>query len=143
MWGADEPDNRKPMLWADLRYEDEASHPLGQGRRRDPVRADAELLRYYQTLGKARASLAALRRGSVENVLTDDARRVFAFARATDEERVVAIFNASDKEQSLEVAFATASRDYLTGRRFRPREGKTLVAVPASSAVYLGPDTGR
>jgi cyclomaltodextrinase / maltogenic alpha-amylase / neopullulanase len=144
LWGADEPDNRKPMLWPDLRYEDEASHPLGQSRRRDPVRADADLLRFYQTLGKARASLGSLRRGSVENLLADDARRLLAFARAAEgEERVVAIFNASDKDQSLEVPFATASRDHLTGRRFKPREGKTLVLVPALSAVYLGPDSGR
>jgi glycosidase len=144
LWGADEPDNRKPMLWPDLRYEDEASLPSGQSRRRDPVRVDADLLRYYQALGKARAALGSLRRGSVENLLADDARRLLVFARAAEgEERVVAIFNASDKDQSVEVPFATASRDHLTGRRFRPREGKTIVPVPAFSAVYLGPDAGR
>jgi glycosidase len=142
MWGADEPDNRKPMLWPDLRYEDEASHPLGQSRRRDPVRADADLLKLYQALGKARASLAALRRGSVEMLLTDDARRLYVIARATDEERVVAVFNASDKDQSVEVPYGAASRDYISGRRLRARDGKTLVAVPTLSAVVLGPDTG-
>jgi cyclomaltodextrinase / maltogenic alpha-amylase / neopullulanase len=143
MWGADEPDNRKPMLWSDLRYEDEASHPLGQSRRRDPVRADPELLKFYQTLGKARAALAALRRGSIEGFLADDARRLVVFARATEDERVVALFNGSDKDQSLEVPYAIASRDYLTGRRLRARDGKTLVPMPALSAVYLGPDTVR
>ncbi len=144
MWGADEPDNRKPMLWADLRFEDEASHPLaGKSRRRDPVRADAELLRFYQTLGKARTALAALRRGTVETLLADDARRLLVFARATDEERVVASFNASDKDQTVEVPYAAAARDFLTGRRYRPREGKIAVPLPALSASLLGPDTAR
>ncbi len=143
MWGADEPDNRKPMPWPDLRFEDEASHPLGQTRRRDPVRADAELVRFYQTLGKARTALAPLRRGTVETLLADDDRRLFVFARAADEERVVAAFNASEKDQTVEVPYAAASRDFLTGRRYRPREGKTAVPVPALSAVLLGPDTGR
>ena len=142
MWGADEPDNRKPMLWPDLRFEDEASHPLGQSRKRDPVRADPDLLRFYQTLGKARTALAALRRGTVETVLADDARRVFVFARALDEERVVAAFNASDKEQTVEVPYAANSRDFLSGRRYRPRDGKIAVTLPALSAVILGPDTG-
>ena len=25
MWGADDPDERKPMVWSDLRYEDEGT----------------------------------------------------------------------------------------------------------------------
>ena len=33
MWGADDPDPRKPMVWADLKYEDETIHPLGHARR--------------------------------------------------------------------------------------------------------------
>jgi glycosidase len=146
LWGADEPDNRKPMLWPDLRYEDEVSHPLGQSRRRDPVRvdADADLLRYYQALGKARAALGSLRRGSLESLIADDARRVLAFERAAEgEARVVAVFNLSDKEQSVEVPFGSNARDHLSGRRFRARDGKTIVTVPALSAAYLGPDTAR
>ena len=30
MWGADDPDDRKPMLWADLSYDDECADPLGR-----------------------------------------------------------------------------------------------------------------
>ena len=30
MWGPDDPGPRKPMVWADLEYEDEASDPLGR-----------------------------------------------------------------------------------------------------------------
>ena len=28
MWGADDPDDRKPLVWSDLSYEDESAHPL-------------------------------------------------------------------------------------------------------------------
>ena len=28
MWGADDPDERKPMVWSDLRYEDEVAASL-------------------------------------------------------------------------------------------------------------------
>ena len=28
MWGADDPDERKPMVWSDLRYEDETDPPI-------------------------------------------------------------------------------------------------------------------
>jgi glycosidase len=144
MWGAGDPDCRKPMLWPDLRYEEEQSHPLGQSRRRDAVRADPELLKFYQALTRARATRAALRRGTIETVLADDARRLYAFARqAEDGDRVVAAFNGSDKELTVELPFATPSRDLLTGRRFRAKDGKTAVPLPALSAALLGPDTGH
>jgi len=144
MWGADDPDCRKPMLWPDLRYEDETAHPLAQSRRRDSVRADPELLKLYQALIKARTTRSALRRGTVETVLADDARRLYAFVRqAEDGDRVVAAFNASDKDQTVELPYASPSRELLTGRRLRPKEGKTAVPLPALSAVLLGPDTGR
>jgi glycosidase len=140
MWGADDPDDRKPMLWREARYDDEASHPLGQPRKRDPVRFDEELYKYYQTLGKARASQPALARGSFETILADDVHRAFAFSRTLDPDRVVAVFNAGDRELRIEVAFAEAARDLLTGRRYRPQGGKLTLVVPAVSALLLGRD---
>ena len=50
MWGADDPDERKPMVWADLRYEDEVTHPFGRARRRDRVAPDTALFRVYRDL---------------------------------------------------------------------------------------------
>ncbi|MGM0738992.1 MAG: glycoside hydrolase family 13 protein, partial [Bacteroidota bacterium] len=50
MWGADDPDCRKPLIWPDLEFEDETAHPFGADRPRDEVRADEELLAYYRHL---------------------------------------------------------------------------------------------
>ena len=43
MWGADDPDERKPLVWADLRYDDETTDPLGRPRHRDRVVPDTAL----------------------------------------------------------------------------------------------------
>lgn len=141
LWGAAEPDAQRPMLWRELRYEDDAAHPLGQARKADPVRFDEELFKYYQTLGRIRGTQAALRRGSVENVLADDGRRVYAFVRVLDKERVAAAFNLSDKEQAVELALGGEPvRDLLGGRRYRPREGRVSLSLPPLSAAILGAD---
>ena len=50
MWGADDPDERKPMVWSDRRYEDEVVHPFGRPRRRDRVAPDTALFRVYRDL---------------------------------------------------------------------------------------------
>ena len=140
MWGGDDPDCRKPMVWKELRYEEEATHPLGQKRRPDAVRFEEDQFAFYQALGQARAQQPALRRGTVETVLADDARRLFAFARATEENRVLAAFNASESEQTVELPVGAASRDLLSARRYKPRDGKTTVTLPPLSAVLLAPD---
>ena len=140
MWGGDDPDCRKPMVWKDLRYEDEVSHPLGQKRPRDPVKFDEVLFAFYQSLGQARAQQPALRRGTTETVLADDTRRVYALLRATDDDRVVAAFNGSEKEQTVDLPFASPSRDLLSTRRFKPKDGKTSVTLPPLSALLLAAD---
>jgi cyclomaltodextrinase len=82
MWGADDPDERKPMLWADLTYEDEAADPLGRARRRDPVAADTALLRTYRELIALRkAHLRLWVDGATRWLVTDDRRGVLAYGR--------------------------------------------------------------
>jgi glycosidase len=141
-WGAADPDNEKPMPWKDLVFEPEAADPLGRPRKTDPVRFDEELARFYQGLGKVRAAQAPLRRGSIETVLADDTRRVFAIARVLEADRIVAAFNASEKEVTLDLpAPAAAVRDLLSERRWKARDAKVRVTLPPESAVYLAADS--
>ena len=138
LWGAAEPDALRPMLWRELRYEDDASHPLGQARKADPLRFDEELFKYYQTLGRIRGAQAALRRGSVETVLADEGKRVYAFVRVFENERVAVAFNLTEKEQVVELPLpGEQAKDLLGGRRYRLRDGKVGLSLPPLSAAIL------
>ena len=77
MWGADDPENRKPMWWPDVDFEDERSHPLGQARKADAVGFGTQALSrlggedrrvLYRELAALRAARPELRRGSLEVV---------------------------------------------------------------------------
>lgn len=138
--GADDPDCHKPMLWKEIPYEDEASHPLGQKRPRDKLRVDEDLVRTYQVLGRARAALPALRRGTAETLFIDDARRLVVVLRSLEDKRVICAYNASDRDTTVDVAFDVPGREVLTGRRLRPREGRTTLTVPAQGAAILVSD---
>jgi len=49
MWGATDPDDRKPMLWPDMKYQDEKTSPLpGMTRPDDKKRVQLELVRLLQ-----------------------------------------------------------------------------------------------
>lgn len=98
MWGADDPDCRKPMVWADLKYADERAQPFGQKRAGDVVSPDDDLLKFYREWAVRRQDWAVLRRGDFKVVLADNGRRLIAVQRQLDRATIVAVFNNSDGE---------------------------------------------
>ena len=138
MWGADDPDERKPMVWADLTYDDEVMHPFGKARRRDRVAPDTALFRVYRDLIALRKQhLRLFVDGSVHWLLTDDARRLVAYERVLGDQRAIVTFNASDEPHEVSVAAA--------GGRYRvayPR-GVAPAAVTGTLTARLGPRTAR
>jgi len=103
MWGADDPDCRKPMVWAEFEYEPETHHPFGLERPADTVEVDEELSQFYKSVIKLRKDHESLRRGEYRTVMIDDDRSLFAFERSTDKEKIRAIFNMSEKMQEVQI----------------------------------------
>ncbi|MBM3840993.1 MAG: glycoside hydrolase family 13 protein [Verrucomicrobia bacterium] len=106
MWGADDPDCRKPMLWPDLRFAAEREHPFGQSRPVNSVSPDGDMLAFHRRLAELRARHEALRTGEFEFTLLDDERRLVAFHRKPPAAgtSILAVFNASDKSVVLKPA---------------------------------------
>ncbi|MFQ6675672.1 MAG: alpha-amylase family glycosyl hydrolase, partial [Fidelibacterota bacterium] len=95
MWGADDPDCRKPMVWPEMVYEPERHHPLGRPRQPDSVFVDEEMVGFYKTMIRLRQNHPALRRGTYRTVLADNETGVFAFRRELEGDTVLAVFNGS------------------------------------------------
>lgn len=103
MWGADDPDDRKPMVWPDLEYEPETHDPRERDRAPDAVEFDHDLHAFYQDVIRLREDHAPLRRGDFEVLSADDERGVFVFSRTLDEETLVVALNRSGEAHSLRV----------------------------------------
>ena len=105
MWGADDPDERKPVVWADLNYDDETTHAFGRARHRDRVAPDTALFRVYRDLIAVRKQhLRLFVDGTLTWLLTDDARGLLAYERVLGEQRAIVAFNASDAPHEVSVA---------------------------------------
>jgi cyclomaltodextrinase len=105
MWGADDPDDRKPLVWADLRYDDEVVHPFGRSRHRDRVAPDMSLFRVYRDLIALRKqNLRLLVDGKLNWLVTDDKRGLLVYDRVLGDQRVIVAFNVSDTPQEVSVA---------------------------------------
>ena len=60
MWGANDPDCRKPMIWEDIEYEDEIYNPDGSKRKADKVSQNTDLHAHYKKLISIRNNNVAL-----------------------------------------------------------------------------------
>jgi glycosidase len=94
MWGADDPDCRKPMVWSDLRYAPEKCLPSGGERAPDPVSVDREQWRFFRDWIRFRRDHPALRRGDYRTLTIANHPGVLAFERRWQRERIIALFNS-------------------------------------------------
>ncbi len=103
MWGADDPDTRKPMVWQDIEYEDETTHPFGKTRKRDKVEQDTVLLAFYKKLIRIRKQNPVLVYGDIVFSFIDDENRTLAYNRNYQNKEAVVAFNKSLKMQILNI----------------------------------------
>ena len=101
MWGGDDPDPRKPMVWPELEYQPEKNHPLGRPRDPDPVTFDRELFEWHRRLIALRKAHPALSLGAVDFFLTDDENRVLGYRRYLDGQDLFVVVNNSAETVSL------------------------------------------
>jgi len=101
MWGADDPCTRKPMVWPDIQYQDETTHPMNKARKRDEVKQDTSLLNFYKKLIKVRKNNPVLIYGDIDFVVVDDTNQTLAYSRYNNSNEIITAFNKSDKKQSL------------------------------------------
>ena len=95
VWGSDDPNNRKPMLWKELEpYEDDGYEVMD------------DHLAFYRAIVALRRDHAALRTGSHRTVLVDDGQDVIAFLREDGDDAVLVALNASDRDASVSIPVA-------------------------------------
>ena len=99
LWGANDPDCRKPMLWPDKHYDAEAFNPDQSRHDPDEVKFDQELFEWYRKFIGLRQQYKSIRLGSYNTLAIDDEKKLYAFVRKLGKEEVIVIINRSDKPQ--------------------------------------------
>lgn len=146
MWGSDDPDNRKPMLWPQPHYDRESEHPFGMSRIEDSVAFDHGLVAFYQQAMSLRRLFPVLRRGALSIVGVDDAASVLVFQRSEEEQTVFVAVNRGEGPWSGEIDLPADKRllEVFTasGQPHRVRVDKThsgaRITLPErDAAVFL------
>jgi glycosidase len=141
MWGADDPENRKPLWWPDMTFAPEATHPVkGKTRIADPVGADLELLGFYKQLIAMRRQLPALTAGATDIVVADPVTNLLIYKREDAIQTVFVVINNSGKDVAfdLEIDLQIPYHEALGKKRtFDTSSGKVPVALGPYEATVL------
>jgi cyclomaltodextrinase / maltogenic alpha-amylase / neopullulanase len=106
MWGADDPYDRKPMVWDNLKYDDEVitrASGFRKGLGRYKVEQNKDLLEFYKKIISIHNNNKALMLGDVQFIYKNNDKASFAFERNYDDEKVIAVFNAGKEENDFDV----------------------------------------
>lgn len=101
MWGGDDPDERKPMVWPEFEYETEIANESKTPRPADPVKFDSSLFNFYKEIIHLRNQESALRLGDFEFVYTNNETDNFAYTRTYKGEIILCIVNNSNEKQDF------------------------------------------
>lgn len=136
MWGGDDPDDRKPMVWPDLVYENETYTTVSAFTESDPVAFDHELFDYYRRLIAIRHRHRALQIGDFTTILTEG--QTYSYRRAHGQDAVIVVLNNGEVAQELEVPVGSEKiTDEMSGVAYST-DGRLLrLKLEAKSAAIL------
>ncbi len=141
MWGGDDPDCRKPMVWPELQYQPETYASISRYSDRDSVFFDQALFAHYQKLLQLRQQHPALRQGDFVTLLTDDTNGIYAFRRQHEKDVVIAVFNIGTAERSLALPLPPPAkqnwREISSGQQCTaPGQELAMVIPPRTAQVW-------
>ena len=97
IWGGNDPDCRKPMIWEGKKYDPETYNPDQTKHEADHVAFNKELFEWYQKFMGLRKKYNSLRLGDYTTIEKNDVQRFYAFSRKYNSEEVLVLVNRSDK----------------------------------------------
>lgn len=112
MWGANDPDCRKPMVWAEKKYDAEIYNPDQTTHDPDEVKFNKELFDWYKKFISLRKQYIALRLGDFSTLAINDAQKLYAFSRKYGNEEVLVVVNRGKEPVKF-------FHDKLTEKKFR------------------------
>ena len=135
MWGANDPDCRKPMIWPDIVYYPEIFLP-DQSKKEisDVVQFDEELYEFYKKLIHIRNDYEELQIGNLKELFIDDSMEIYVYSRGLENngilKEIIVVINKGKKAR--QVTIDTDHKDYYSdildpNHIIKVNRGKVLV----------------
>lgn len=132
MWGGDDPDERKPLWWKDLKFDPETRTNILPGPKTyDVVGFNQELFDYYKQLIKIRKDNIVLSDGKLEFIKAEG--NILIYKRFNDSDIIYVLFNIGKEPFKTSLADGTKFTDLLDGNKVYPKE----INLPEMTVMIL------
>ncbi len=135
MWGADDPDNRKPLVWPDIDFENETPLYPNNDNYDDKPSFNKEVFDFYAAMCKLRKEHKALRLGVCEFDKSLSDQNIFAYKRECDDEKVVVLLNCEANPKHIDLA---QYKEYKVIYNFKTKSEGTSFHFESYSGLVLG-----
>jgi cyclomaltodextrinase / maltogenic alpha-amylase / neopullulanase len=113
MWGADDPDCRKPLWWPEYTFEPEYRNNILPGDKTfDEVGFNHELFDFYKDIVKMRKENTVLSHGEIEFIVAEGKK--LAYRRFDENNEIIVLFNLEQSPEEFAVSGKNAV-DLMTG----------------------------
>lgn len=140
MWGADDPHDRKPMVWDDLIYDDEvitenSGFKVGFGTYK--VEQNKNLLDYYKKIISIRNNSKALKFGDIEFLKVDNKNHSFGFIRKYEDEKFINLFNLEVHPVTIKISSLQTKNlfDVFNNLKVELNEQNEIILQPKSFLI--------
>jgi glycosidase len=141
MWGGDDPDCRKPMIWMDLEYMGESAHPFGKKRENDPVLFNPELYSWYRRLIQLRKNNPTLALGDIQFLRMVGEGSSLFFSRTYRDQKLLILVNNQSKKIHRNIHLPDFSyqkvRDLVTDLPYSILDQKLSIDLAPFAIVIL------
>lgn len=132
MWGADDPNCRKPLMWKELNFDPETRNNIQPGTKTfDKIAFNQAQFDFYKKLIRIRKSNPVLANGDIEFLSAEGKKLVYKRFDSNDE--IIVIFNLEKSQQKFMLPQKTAYMDLLTDKKINAN----TISLPSLSAAVL------
>jgi cyclomaltodextrinase / maltogenic alpha-amylase / neopullulanase len=131
MWGADDPDCRKPLWWKEFQFEPETRTNLLRGKKvYDTVGFNEDLFNFYKKIIRIRKENPVLSNGELEFFNTDN--KHLSYRRFNQKDEILVLFNLGNEKFEFNLAPNKAYHDLLSDKTY---SAENLMLDPISAII--------
>ncbi len=118
MWGADDPDCRKPVWWPEFTFQDEIRNTVSKNDTvSDPVAFNADQFNFYKQLIHIRKSESVLSLGDFAFLKTEG--KLLVYKRFDQNDEIIVCLNAGNQEGSFDFPTDNKYIDLISGEKLQ------------------------
>jgi len=117
MWGADDPNCRKPLMWKEMKFDPETRNNIQPGPKSyDKVEFNQSQFDLYKKLIRIRKNNPVLSTGDIKFIITDGKK--LAYRRFDAHNEIIVLFNLETSAQTFTLPQKATYTDLLTNKKF-------------------------